>query len=435
MRLAHNNLGKTLRDVGRVKEAIAAFQEAIRLKPDYAQAYSNLGSALEDNGQHDEAISACRQAILINPDFAEAYVNLGNSLEFKGRIDEAIAHYRQAIQLKPDLAGAHSNLGNALSGKGQFDEAIAFHRQAVRLNPDLAEAHLNLGLALEGRGQYGEAIAADRQAIRLRSDYAEAHCSLGNALRNIGQFEEAISSYRQAIQLKLDSVELRSGLIFALNYQPDADAGEILAEHQEWADRYAQPLMNEIGPHANERSPERKLRIGYVSGDFGRHVVSHFFIPLLNHHDRKLVEVFCYANVKYPDEVTDRIKRSCDVWRNIVGLTDESVAQMVHTDGIDILVDLSGHTAGNRLLVFAQAGADPGDLSRLPQHHGDEGDRLPIHGCLGRSAGYDRPSERGEALAVAGVRLVLSAAGRCSGYPTARRRSDHLRMFQRFFKD
>jgi predicted O-linked N-acetylglucosamine transferase (SPINDLY family) len=351
--VAHNNLGKILRDMGRTNEAIAAFQEAVRLKPDYAQAYSNLGSALGDNGQHDEAIAACRQAILINPAYAEAYVNLGNSLEYKGQTDEAIANYRQAIRLKPDLAGAHSNLGNALSGKGQLDEAIAFHRQAVGLNPDLAEAQLNLGLALEGAGRFEEAIAADRQAICLKPDYAEAHCSLGNALRAIGQFEEAISSYRQAIQLNLDSVELRSGLIFALNYQPDGDAGEILAEHRDWADRYAQPLMNEIRPHINEHSPERRLRIGYVSGDFGRHVVSQFFIPLLDHHDRRLVEVFCYANVKHPDEVTDRIRRSCDAWRNIVGLTDEAVAQMVRTDEIDILMDLSGHTSGNRLLVFA----------------------------------------------------------------------------------
>jgi len=351
---AHNNLGFILVGRKQFDEAIGFYRQAIEIAPDLAEAHNNLGFALHAKGQFDGAIAACTQAIRINPNFAAAHINLGNSLWDKGRRDEATACFRQAIRLNPDLPEAHHNLGNALKSTEHLDQAIACYRQAIRLNPDLAEAHLHLGVALESNRKFDEAIAANRHAIRLKPDYAEAYGYLAGALSEVGQLDEAVACYREALRLKPELIKAHSNLAFFLNYHPDFSAEEVLAQHRAWSDRHARPLMNDILPHANDRSPERQLRIGYVSADFRRHSVSDFFTSLLEHHDRRTVEIFCYSNVKFPDDMTERIKRSSNVWRNIFDLADEAVAKLIRADGIDILVDLSGHSDGNRLLVFAR---------------------------------------------------------------------------------
>jgi predicted O-linked N-acetylglucosamine transferase (SPINDLY family) len=197
-------------------EAMVAYRQAIRLKPDYAEAYSNLGKASKDLGQLDEAIAFYRQAIRLKPDLAEAHNNLGNALEGKGQLEEAIAAHRQAIGLKPDYAEAHNNLGNALAAKEQLDQAIASYREAIRLKPDYPQAHNNLGIALKGIGRLDEAMACYRQAIGIDPGYAEAHSNLGNALSEMVQLEEAIASYRQAIRLKPELAQVHSNLGNAL---------------------------------------------------------------------------------------------------------------------------------------------------------------------------------------------------------------------------
>jgi protein O-GlcNAc transferase len=351
---AHNNLGFVLARRGRLDEAIALYRRAIEIAPDLADAHNNLGFALNARGQFDDAIAACGEAIRINPQFAEAHINLGNALQGRWQLEDAASSFREAIRLRPDLAEAHNNLGNILKSVHRLDEAITSYRHAIRLQPDLAEAHLNLGIALEENWQFDEAIAADRNAIRLKPDYAEAFTSLGNSLGEVGRIDEAIASYREALRLKPDYPRAHSNLLFMMNYHSELSAEEILAEHSAWSCRYAQPLIKEIIRYENEPSPERRLRIGYVSADFRQHPVADFMIPLLDHHDRRAVEIFCYAGVKFPDNVTERIKRSSDVWRNILPINDEALANLVRSDAIDILVDLSGHTGGHRLLAFAR---------------------------------------------------------------------------------
>jgi tetratricopeptide (TPR) repeat protein len=190
-----------------VDEAIAAYRQAIRLKPDYAKAHNNLGLALKAKGQLDEAIAAFRQAIRLQPDHHEAHYSLALALEAKGRVDEAIAAYRQAIRLKKDYPQAHTNLGAALMDQGRLDDAIAEYREALRSKrnfPEAYVAHNNLGIALRGKGKLNEAIVAFRQAIRVKPDYALAHINLGVALKAKGQVDQAIVAYREAIRLKPD---------------------------------------------------------------------------------------------------------------------------------------------------------------------------------------------------------------------------------------
>jgi len=385
---AHNNLGNALKEKGEYGQAIASFHQALAIQPGSPELLGNLGNALKANGQLDEAIAAYRRVIAVNPNFPHIHNNLSVALKASGKLDEAIATCRQAIALQPNSPVAHTNLGNALHEKGQVDEAIAAYRQAIALQPDFAEAHYNLGISLHDKGQLGEAIAAWRRAIACKPGYAEAHGNLGNALRERGELDEAIAAcqraialnpnspvtsnnlgnalksqgrldeaiaaYRQAICLKPDFAEAHSNLLYTLHFHPGFDARRILAEHREWSRRFADPLSTGAAPHENDRSPGRRLRVGYVSPDFRKHPVGRFLAPVLAHHDRGQFEVFCYCGVRRPDDLTERLQRDAENWRQTTGLSDQALAELVRQDGIDLLVDLTMHMTENRLLTFAR---------------------------------------------------------------------------------
>ena len=218
----------------------------------------------------------------------------------------------------------------------------------------MAEAHSNLGIVLWDQGRLDEAIAACHRAIALKPDLAEAHNNLGNALKDQGRLDEALACFRRAVELKPDDSGAASNLVYSLHFHPDHDAPAILAEHRRWDAQFAAPLARLILPHTNEAAPDRRLRIGYVSPDFRDHVVGHNLLPLFREHDHRQFEIVCYADVIRPDALTRRFQEHADVWRDVVGRTDDEVAQLVREDRIDILVDLALHMARNRLLVFAR---------------------------------------------------------------------------------
>jgi protein O-GlcNAc transferase len=385
---ALNNLGKILRDLGRLEEAIGACRAAIEANPRGAEAYSNLGVALQEKGLAEEAIAAHRQALALRPDFAEAHFNLGVALASQGRLEEAVEAYGRAIGLNPRLADAYHNIGNARREQGRVEEAIGAYREAVALKPDYHEAWSNLGLALREKGRIEEAIAAWRRAIAVKPEYDAAWCNLGVALREQGQLDEAVAALRRAVELKPDGAEavsnlglalgdegrqedaiaafrravarnpnlpaVHSNLLFYLNYQLGHEGAAMAEEHRRWNRRHAEPLKQFIWAHDNERDPERRLRIGYVSPDFRGHAAAALMLPLMANHDHARVEVYGYAEVARPDAMTERFRGHADQWRNTAGWPDERMAEEIRKDRIDILVDLAGHTLGNRLLVFAR---------------------------------------------------------------------------------
>jgi protein O-GlcNAc transferase len=447
---AFYNLGNALSGNGQFDEAIIAYRQAIRLEPDFPEAHNNLGHALTASGQIDDAIAACRKAISLRPAFPEAQNNLGNALRHRKEFDAAITAYRQAIALKPDHAEFHNNLGSALHDRGdlpeaidtyqraislrpgytdalcnlgaalkadhRLDAAIAAYRQAIAVQPDQAEAHYGLGAVLYAKGEIDNAIAVLRRAIELRPDYAEAHNNLGNALKDQGKIEVAVNAYRQAVNANGENAAIHSNLIYALHYDPGADASIIAAEKARWDQQHARPLQKLIQPHSNNRDPDRRLRIGYVSSDFYEHACAHFLLPLLQGHDPRNVELFCYADVHRPDAITQRMRQHSAHWHNTVGLSDEQVAGQVRRDEIDILIDAKLHTADNRLLIFARKPAPvsvswlgcPGSsgLSAIDWYFGDpclnptDQDepvdpgqlfRLPYYWCYDPLAGRDIP--------------------------------------------
>jgi predicted O-linked N-acetylglucosamine transferase (SPINDLY family) len=271
-----------------------------------------------------------------------------------GRNDIAVDLIRRAIALRPNFAEAYCNLGIALAANEQLDEAVAAFRQAIALRPNYAEAQSNLGVALASKEQLDDAIVAFRQAIVLRPNYAKAHNNLGLALADKGQLDDAIAACRRAIALNPNLPEVHSNLVFTLHYSPAYDAQAIAEELRRWNRQHAEPLRKFIQSHSNDRSPDRSLRIGYVSPDFLENPVGRFLLPLLAHHDHQNFQIVCYANVQRPDALTPRLQGHADIWRSTVGLTDEQLATQIRQDQIDILVDLTMHAASNRLLVFAR---------------------------------------------------------------------------------
>jgi len=350
----HYNLGGALLQQGMVDEAVASYGQALSSRPDYAEAHNNLGVALLQQGKPDVAAVSHRQALSLNPDHAEAHNNLGMALRTLGKLDEALASYRQAVLLKPDFTQAHYNLGNAFLQGGKLDEALASYRQALSLKPDFTEAHYNLGNALMRRGQLDEAVASYRRALSFKPNHAEAHNNLGFALQQCGRLEEAIAGYREATLLKADYHEAHSNLLFATYSCPAESPANLMAECERYAARFEAPLRAEWGQHRNNREPTRRLKVGYVSPDFRSHAVAYFIEPILANHDRDEMEVFCYYNHAQHDEFTDRLAGYADRWLDCRPMTDEELAGRIRADGIDILIDLAGHTAGNRMLVFAR---------------------------------------------------------------------------------
>lgn len=351
---AHNNLGNARRGQARLEEASAAYRRALAVAPDYAEAQHNLAVVLRDQGRLDEALAACQRALQLRPDFAEAHSLLGNILLDQRQPAAAIAAYRRALQLQPAAAEAHYHLGNALKAAGHFDEAMPAYRRAIQLQPDYTAAHHNLGNTLWEKGQLDEAMIAYHRAIQLQPDLPEARNNLGNALKDQGRLDEALAAYRRAIQLRPTYSDAHSNLIHLSHFHPAQDERTLAAEHRLWNRQFADPLKPSVLPHPNDRDPERRLRIGYVSPDFRDHVVGRNVLPLFEHHDRQHFEVLCYSGVLRPDALTGEFRQLADHWRTTVGVPDAALADLIRQDRVDILVDLTQHLGGNRLPVFAR---------------------------------------------------------------------------------
>lgn len=317
---ANNNLAILLRAAGRWDEAAACYRRAVATLPDDAPIRSNLACALADMGRPAEAMAAVRVALSLRPDYADAWFNAGNFLKAAHESDRAIAAYRRATWLNPGMGGAHSNMGDLCRDLGESSRAVDCYRAAIQAQPDLPQPVVNLGEALKEQGRITEAIAVFQSGMERHPDLALLH----------------------------------SNLLLALHYTPWVPPEIIARAHAHWNERHARPLMPRDRRFANDRTPGRRLRVGYVSPDFRAHACAHFIEPLLREHDRGAVEVFCYSTSDRHDAVTGRMRSLSDGWRPLAALDDAAAAALVERDRIDILVDLAGHTAGGRPLLFAR---------------------------------------------------------------------------------
>jgi len=348
------DLGKTLRGLDRQDEAANCCERAARLRPDDPDPLNELGLVRMQSGELAEAITCFAQALRLRPHCGEAFNNMGLALLGQGRLDEAERSFQRALHLLPDVAGVHNNLGLALLNQGRPHQAQSRFEQAISLDPGLADAHNNLGLALEAQGIADDALVCYERAIEIDPDHVGAVTNMGNACKDEGLAADALACYRRALALRPDEASVHSNLLLAMQYQSNVEGREILSEAMEFARRHADPLVATIKPHPMRSGDGRRLRIGYVSADFREHPVRFFLEPILAAHDHKVFEIRGYADVPRPDAVTERLKGYPDHWQSLVGMSDDQAANLIRQDEIDILVDLGGHTGGNRLLVFAR---------------------------------------------------------------------------------
>jgi protein O-GlcNAc transferase len=349
----HLECGNALYDSGNRAAAADCYHRALQIDPSLSAASFNLGCTLDALSGPAQALPHFAQAVLLRPEWWQARSNLGFALARVGRMAEAAAELQAAAALNPRDAGIRNNLGLALNALGRGDEAHASLQEAIRLDPLYPEAHNNLAILFERYGRTTEAISASQRALALRPGYPEAHLNLANSLKSQGRHHEALAHYREALRLKPDYAEAHSSLLFALSYPAGLDPALVLSEHRAFAEAHRFPAL----PHDNDPDPGRPLRIGYVSADFREHAVARFIEPVLRHHDRNRFLVFCYSNVSVPDAASARLAELSGRLVNIAGMSDADAAALIRRDRIDILVDLSGHSAGNRLPLFARRAA------------------------------------------------------------------------------
>ncbi|MBT9502487.1 MAG: tetratricopeptide repeat protein [Burkholderiaceae bacterium] len=331
------------------KPAFEALQQAAALLPGDADLASNLGLALTGLGRLDEAAACLQRALTLQPGFAVAHLNLGNVLTLQGRWTDAAASYRRVLQHNPRLVQAHFKLGIALAELGQQEAAAASYRNALQLQPDHAEAHGSLANALQALGRAVEALPHYQRAIGLQPGHGLFHSNLAFALKELGRFSEAAASYRRALALEPLNFETRSNLLFMLNYLPD-QAGALDEARQFGA--LAAQVAHPFTSWNCEPDARRRLRVGLVSADLRNHPVGYFAQSVLAELGRE-VDLIVYANHANDDAVSIAIRSHCQRWHGVRALSDEALAQLIHADAIDVLIDLAGHTAHNRLPVLA----------------------------------------------------------------------------------
>ncbi|APR81846.1 TPR domain protein [Minicystis rosea] len=343
------NLGHDMLDLGHVAEAIAAYTGALAQRPDHVPARLGLGRALLAEGRAAEALAEIDRALAVAPDRADLHQARGLCLERLGVLDEAAAAQRRAIALDPNRPIAHKNLAIVLSALGKLDDAAAAAERALALDPGLAAAHLALGTIRARQSRFDDAIDCYRRALDGDPSLSEALSNIGGALQQKGRTPEALAHLRRALELSPRHAVVRSNLLMALHYDLAAGPRALAEEHRAFG-RVHGTLPGITAPRAR---PKAKLRIGYLSADLRDHSVARFIEPILAAHDPASFDVVVYASVARPDRITERLRALVPTWRDVRGLSDVDLADLVRRDAIDILVELGGHSADSRLLVLA----------------------------------------------------------------------------------
>jgi protein O-GlcNAc transferase len=355
-----SDLGAVLAMRGQLLPAIVQFEIALSIDSAHAGARGNLlnalqavaGAAFQEGRWADAAGNFARMCVLA-PDSAACHMDAASALRKLKEEQRALPYLRRARALAPDDPKVCFALGSLLLDLNQR-EAEGELRRALELDPLYVDALVNLALVEYRLGRLSDAVTRFGRALELQPAHGEAHANLAAVLRDQGETAGSLEHYRRAMELKPDLAVVGSGYLLIRQADPAAEPAQLLTEHRAWNDRFAASLdPGRRAFAARDRDPERRLRVGYVSADLRSHSVASFIEPVIAAHDRARVQVFCYSD-SIPDAVTARIRATSDVWRETGELTDANLAAQIEADAIDVLVDLAGHTAGNRLLCFAR---------------------------------------------------------------------------------
>ncbi len=382
------DLGNVHRASGEPQRAMECYQGALGVSPENVAANRNLGYLQLEGGQDAEGLKHLKTAVAAEPEVLQDQFTLAEVLFKSGACAEAIPHYIKTVELKPGLALAHYHLAFSLSDCGSHDEALKHYREAIaldpndyrarndfavllqkfaryeaaieefkktiELNPKVPGGYINLGNVYRDLLKFAEARRYYEKALEVDPDNFDAHNNLGTVLKDQGRVAEGTEHLRRAIELRPGSHKVHSNLLLNLQYMDGVSIETLEEAHADWVRCQIGDDVRPASNHPNSRDPERVLRIGYLSPDLRTHPIGLFLEPVLEAHDESRVHVTCYADLEAIDAVTDRLKLLVDEWRPIASRADDDVAETIHSDGIDILVDLAGHTANNRMRLFAQ---------------------------------------------------------------------------------
>ena len=334
--------------------ARAAFERALALMPDDAASIRGLANALTKTGEAPRGAALLDALVRRNPDDAEAWTDLAVACREAGDPARALAAIDRALALAPAAGDALHLLGALRVAQRDHEGAADAFRRAIAAAPDRANYHGDLAAALFNLRRLDEAAAAAERAIALDDTLAGAFMNLGAVRNSQGRLGEAEAALRRALELDPSLAAARSNLLFSLHYREDVDDAALAAEHRLWDVHHGTPLRAAWRAHPNARSPDRTLRVGFVSADFNRHPVGFFVRRLFENLDRGAIEPVCFAAGGASDDMTAALRAAVPRWIDAAALGDEALAERVRGEGIDILVDLAGHTANNRLLAFAR---------------------------------------------------------------------------------
>ncbi|MCA9185759.1 MAG: tetratricopeptide repeat protein [Planctomycetales bacterium] len=350
------NLASALVESRREQEAEKMARKCLKLSPRNKTAWNVLGLALLGQGRLMEADRALRKATGIDRNFADAWANRCRVHLQAGRIVEAELAAKRALEINPEHFNAVNNLGACYRLQNRLAEACMAFRQVLELRPTCTSGWINLGNSLRMMGKSNDASVAFQRAVDIDPKHALAWACLGVTRQDVGQFDEAVRCLAHALKLNPQDRVIGSSVLFALNLSSQISRQQLFSQHVAWGQRHRVATANQIS-FTQPPDRDRRLRIGYVSPDLRQHPLVCFLEPMLTHHDRQQFEIYAYAELTHSDRVTERLQSLTDGWHNTYGRSSCEASSLVRDNEIDILIDLAGHTANNRLDIFAERAA------------------------------------------------------------------------------
>jgi protein O-GlcNAc transferase len=339
---------------GDLAGALVNLRHAASLDQDDSSIWDNLGIVLQKTGDHDAARAAFNSAIALAPKAAGIWSNAaGNELD-AGDFSESLRLAERAVALAPGHAAVWHQLGNALIELKRSSDAERALREALRIQPRNSEALLSLSAALNEQNRLGEARDVASTALQIDPRSSRIHISLGSIHNSLGDLKAATIHFRRARELDPANLGSWSSELYCLAHDAEMEPEAVFLAHKAFGDHAEARFRGQVAPHANDRDPARRLRVGVLSGDFRDHPVARFLDPVWRELDPSKIQLIAYDTHPAADAMAQRLRSLVHTWVDVSRLSDESVAARIRTDGIDILIDHAGHTAGNRLGAFAR---------------------------------------------------------------------------------
>jgi protein O-GlcNAc transferase len=350
----HAASATALQAAGDPAAAVDAYRRSLALTPTAARSWSNLGVALQAAGKPPVAVAAQQRAWRSAPGDENTGRALAGALHAAGRLIEAEKAICKTIACHPQSAESYETLASVRHDQRRVGSAVQFHRRSLTVNPQSPTALNGCGNSLLLLNQATQARTCFQRALALDPTQVNANNNMGGVARNRGDQAGAVAYFRRALRAGGPDGRIHSNLLLTLCYQEGVSRPDLLREHLEWGALHAEPLTAVAAPHADDPDPDRRLKIAYVSPDLRDHAAAYFLEPLFENHDHARHHITAYAEVISPDEVTARLRAHTDDWVSTVGMSDEDLAARIRADRIDVLIDLGGHTAHNRITALAR---------------------------------------------------------------------------------